>query len=421
MNFISRSVFSTFQIARFKVGQTQKRFLNIHEFQSKILLDKFQVNTQKWRLATTPDEALKGAKELGAKELVVKAQIHAGGRGKGVFTNGFKGGVHLCTTPAQAQDLASKMLGQKLVTKQTAADGVLVSKLMIAESLTFSSKQEKYFAILLDRASGGPVMVASPQGGMDIEAVAESNPELIFKEVIDIESGIKPEQTKRLAQKLGFKNIKEAQEQMERLYKLFLSCDATQVEINPFVELDSGKVYCVDAKINFDDNAAFRQKEIFAFRDTTEEDPREVAASKFELNYIGMDGNIGCMVNGAGLAMATMDIIKLYKGNPANFLDVGGGANTKQITEAFKIISGDSQVKAILVNIFGGIMKCDIIANGIIAALKEVKITQPLVVRLAGTNVELGQRLLKESGFNIITAVDLDDAAQKAVATLKKK
>jgi len=219
--------------------------------------------------------------------------------------------------------------------------------------------------------------------------------------------------------KLGFKDISQAQEQMSRLYDLFLKCDATQVEINPMVETDTGKVYCVDAKINFDDNASFRQKEIFSWRDTAEEDPREVAASKFDLNYIGMDGNIGCMVNGAGLAMATMDIIKLYNGSPANFLDVGGGANTTQITEAFKIISSDPQVKAILVNIFGGIMKCDIIANGIVQALKQVQIKQPVVVRLAGTNVDLGQKILKESGFNLTTASDLDDAAQKAVKAIK--
>jgi len=255
---------------------------------------------------------------------------------------------------------------------------------------------------------------------MDIEAVAEKTPHLIFKEPVSIEKGINPQQTKRLAEKLGFKDIPQAQEQMERLYKLFLETDATQVEINPMVETDTKKVYCVDAKINFDDNAAFRQKEIFSWRDTAEEDPREVAASKFDLNYIGMEGNIGCMVNGAGLAMATMDIIKLYNGSPANFLDVGGGANTSQITEAFKIISSDTQVKAILVNIFGGIMKCDIIANGIVQALKQVNIKQPLIVRLAGTNVELGQKILKESGFNIIPAYDLDDAAQKAVASLKK-
>jgi len=392
----------------------QKRFLNIHEFQSKILMDRHGVNTQKWRLATTPQEA-----EKGAKELVIKAQIHAGGRGKGTFDNGFKGGVQMCKTATEAKIFTEKMLGHKLVTKQTPPEGVLVNKVMIAESLDF--KNEKYFAIVMDRAAQGPVLVGSPKGGVDIEEVAKETPELIFKQPIDIFKGIQPEQTLKLAKDLGFKNTKEAADQMARLYDLFIKADATQVEINPFIETDNGKVYAVDAKINFDDNASFRQKEIFSWRDIAEEDPREVAASKFDLNYVGMDGNIGCMVNGAGLAMATMDIINLYKGTPANFLDVGGGANAKQITEAFKIISGDPKVEAILVNIFGGIMRCDVIAQGIIEALKNITVKQPIVVRLAGTNVDLGKKLLKDSGYNVIPADDLDDAAQKAVASLKKK
>eukprot|EP01116_Phalansterium_solitarium_P024608 TRINITY_DN9056_c0_g1_i1.p2 TRINITY_DN9056_c0_g1~~TRINITY_DN9056_c0_g1_i1.p2 ORF type:complete len:423 (-),score=190.81 TRINITY_DN9056_c0_g1_i1:410-1678(-) len=395
------------------------RLLNIHEYQSKELMDKYGVNTQKWRVGTTPEEIEKGAKELNAKEYVVKAQIHAGGRGKGVFSNGFKGGVHLCKTPAETAKLASSMLGHNLITKQTSADGVPVRKVMVCESVDLD--KEFYFAILMDRATNGPVMVASPKGGMDIEAVAEESPELIFKDKIDISKGPTAEQTQAMARKLGFRPqlVTQAGEQMRRLYDLFVKSDATQVEINPFVETPDNRVICVDAKINFDDNAAFRQKHIWEYRDTTEEDPREVAASKFDLNYIGMDGNIGCMVNGAGLAMATMDIIKLYGGSPANFLDVGGGANAKQIAEAFKIISQDPQVKVILVNIFGGIMKCDVIAQGVIDALKQVKITQPLVVRLAGTNVDEGQRLLRESGFAITTATDLDDAAKKAVAAMQ--
>jgi len=402
-----------------KTGQ-KVRFLNIHEYQSKMLMDKYAVNCQKWRLVTTAEEATKAARELNAKEFVVKAQIHAGGRGKGHFENGFQGGVHLTKDPKQVPLLTEKMLGHKLITKQTPPTGVPVSKVLICESLDFT--KEMYFAILMDRASQGPVMVGSTKGGMDIEAVAEETPHLIFKETIDILKGVDPKATERMAKQLGFsaKNIPQAQEQMKNLYNLFIKSDATQVEINPFVETTTGQVVCVDAKINFDDNAAFRQKEIFAFRDPTEEDPREVEASKFELNYIGMDGNIGCMVNGAGLAMATMDIIKLYKGSPANFLDVGGGANTKQITEAFKIISGDPRVKAILVNIFGGIMKCDIIAAGIIAALKEVKISQPLIVRLAGTNVDMGKKMLADSGYNVLTADDLDDAAKKAVKSISK-
>jgi succinyl-CoA synthetase beta subunit len=274
----------------------------------------------------------------------------------------------------------------------------------------------------MDRAYNGPVIVASPQGGMDIEQVAEDTPHLIFKRKIDYLKGIQADDTKYIAEKIGFsgKDVPKVQEQIEKLYKLFVSTDSTQVEINPFVQTSAGKVYCVDAKINFDDNAEYRQEEIqHGYRDTTEEDPREVAASKFGLNYIGMDGNIGCMVNGAGLAMAPMDIIKQNKGDPANFLDVGGGATEKQVTEAFKILTGDPKVKAILVNIFGGIMKCDIIAEGIVAAAKEVGLKIPLVVRLEGTNVTLGQKILKESGLPIITANNLDEAAQKAVATIQ--
>eukprot|EP01102_Stenamoeba_stenopodia_P004775 TRINITY_DN1513_c0_g2_i1.p1 TRINITY_DN1513_c0_g2~~TRINITY_DN1513_c0_g2_i1.p1 ORF type:complete len:423 (+),score=150.99 TRINITY_DN1513_c0_g2_i1:122-1390(+) len=399
----------------------QARFLNLHEFQSKELMNKFGVNTQRWALATTAEEAKSAAINLKAKELVLKAQIHAGGRGKGTFSSGLKGGVQLSTDPAEIEKYAKQMLGYKLVTKQTPPEGVLVSKLMVAESLNFD--RELYLAILMDRASNGPVLVASPKGGMDIEQVAEEDPNAIFKRPIDISKGITKEDTKYIAEKLGFgsKNIAKAQEQIERLYNLFIKSDATQVEINPFVETKEGDVYCVDAKINFDDNASFRQKDIFNYRDIAEEDPREVAASKFNLNYIGMDGTIGCMVNGAGLAMATMDIIKLYGGEPANFLDVGGGANEQQVKEAFKIITADPKVKGLLVNIFGGIMKCDTIAQGIINAAKEIKLSIPLVVRLEGTNVDIGKKLLKESGLPIITADNLDDAAQKAVKSISGK
>eukprot|EP01088_Endostelium_zonatum_P020888 TRINITY_DN7915_c0_g1_i1.p1 TRINITY_DN7915_c0_g1~~TRINITY_DN7915_c0_g1_i1.p1 ORF type:complete len:439 (-),score=125.22 TRINITY_DN7915_c0_g1_i1:66-1382(-) len=399
----------------------QVRNLNLQEYRSKSLMDQFGVTTQKWRLATTAEEAVKGAKELNAKELVVKAQILAGGRGKGTFDNGFKGGVHLCTEPEKAGQLAGSMLGHKLRTKQTSPEGTLVSQVMIAESVDL--KRELYFAILMDRAYKGPVMVASPQGGVDIEEVAEKTPELIFKEPISIETGIRPEQTRRLAEKLGFNTeakIKDAAEQMERLYQLFLKTDATQVEVNPFAEVADGRVFAVDAKINFDDNAKFRQKNVFSMGDESESDPREVEAEKVGLNYIGMDGNIGCMVNGAGLAMATMDIIKLYKGSPANFLDVGGGATEEQVESAFKILTSDKQVKAILVNIFGGIMKCDVIAKGIVNAAGKVGLKIPLVVRLAGTNVEKGKELMQNSGLPIITAEDLDDAAQKAVGSLSK-
>jgi len=408
-------------VPRIRLNAVAKRYLNIHEYQSKELMDKYGLTTQKWRLVTSVEEAEAKAKSLDAKEIVVKAQVHAGGRGKGHFKeNNFKGGVKLCKTPAEARDLVSKMLGNHLITKQTPPEGVIVNKVMLAQSIDL--QKELYLAILLDRKAQGPVIVASRKGGMDIEQVAEESPDAIYTERVDIKAGLLPEQVKRVVDKLGLtgKEATLAQSELTNLYKLFTSSDATLVEINPFAVTPEGKVYCVDAKINFDDNAAFRQKDIFAYQDETQEDPREVAAHKFELNYIGMDGNIGCMVNGAGLAMATMDIIKLHKGSPANFLDVGGGANEKQVTEAFKILDSDPRVQAILVNIFGGIMKCDIIAKGILAACQQVKLRMPLVVRLAGTNVELGKQLLQSSGLNIITADDLDDAAIKAVAAINK-
>jgi len=289
----------------------------------------------------------------------------------------------------------------------------------VHEGITFT--KEYYFAILMDRAHNGPVIVASPQGGVDIEEVAEKHPELIFTQPIDISKGVQPEQTERIAKLLGFQGnvLKDAQDQMKRLYDLFLGSDATQVEINPFVLASDGKVYCVDAKITFDDNASYRQEKLFALRDFSMEDPREVAASKFNLNYIGLDGNIGCMVNGAGLAMATLDIIKLHGGTPANFLDVGGGASEKQVEEAFSILSADPKVKCLLVNIFGGIMKCDVIAQGIVNAAQKVHLGVPLIVRLAGTNVEKGKKILEQSSVKLQTADDLDQAAIKAVRSIK--
>lgn len=317
--------------------------------------------------------------------------------------------------------MASKMLGYKLTTKQTIPGGVMVQKLMIAESINI--KREVYVSIVMDRDSNGPVFVVSPQGGVDIEKVAEETPEAIFKEVIDIRTGPKREQLERLAKGLEFKagtQFESGVQQLDNLYKLFLGLDATQVEVNPLAETPEGELFCVDAKIGFDDNAMFRHKDVFEMRDLAEEDPRELEAQKYNLNYIAMDGNIGCMVNGAGLAMATMDIIKMNKGDPANFLDVGGSATEEAVTEAFKILTGDKQVKAILVNIFGGIMKCDTIAAGIVGAAKTVKLSIPLVVRLAGTNVERGQQILSDSGLPIITAANLDEAAAKAVASLSK-
>jgi len=400
------------------VQQQFVRNLNLHEYQSKALMEKYNVRVQRWRLAKNPDEAEELAKDLAAETTVVKAQVHAGGRGKGTFNNGFKGGVKLCKTPDEVREISSKMLGYRLTTKQTGPDGVEVKSVMLAESIDFD--RELYFAILLDRSAGGPVIVASPMGGMDIEAVAESNPEAIFKVPIDINKGPNDADLEQLAGKLGFSENQTANavEQMKNLYNLFINSDALQVEINPLVQVANGDVYCVDAKIGFDDNAAFRQKEIFAQRDTAEEDPREVEASKYDLNYVGMDGNIGCMVNGAGLAMATMDIIKYHGGEPANFLDVGGGATKERVKEAFRIVSSDASVKTILVNIFGGIVKCDVIAEGIINAAKELKLDRPIVVRLAGTNQDKGYELLKESGLDISTASDLGDAARKAVGSL---
>ncbi|EGC31536.1 succinate-CoA ligase (GDP-forming) [Dictyostelium purpureum] len=419
-NSVRTPLVKTIGFLKFNPSTYQVRHLDLHEYQSKQLMDKFGVNTQKWRVVKQANEATKAADELNAKELVVKAQVHAGGRGKGHFIEtGFKGGVHLCKTGKEAERLCKEMLGKHLVTKQTTAEGTKVQSVMLAESV--DPARELYLAIVMDRKYGGPVMIASPKGGVDIESVAEETPELIFKEPIDIIGGIKSEQSKRLAEKLGFtgEKVAIAQKQMENLYQLFIKCDATQVEVNPFAETTDGKIYAMDAKINFDDNASFRQKEIFAMRDFAEEDQREVEASKFGLNYIGLDGTIGCMVNGAGLAMATMDIIKLKGGTPANFLDVGGSASEEAVTEAFKIVTKDPRVKSILVNIFGGIMKCDIIASGIVNASKQIGLTIPLVVRLEGTNVQLGKQILEKSGLNIITANDLDDAAVKAVATLK--
>lgn len=407
-------------------NQVPVRFLNLHEYQSKELMAKNGVRVQRGLVATNEKEALAAAETLvkeGAEELVVKAQIHAGGRGKGHFDTGFQKGVHIRAGPTRAKDIADcarQMFGHNLITKQTGPEGQKVMKVLIHEGINFD--REMYFAILMDRAYNGPVMVASTQGGMDIEEVAHTNPNAIFTQPIDIEKGIQPSDTEKVARMLGFKGAElvDVQEQMANLYKLFITCDATQVEINPLVVTRKGKVYCVDAKITFDDNAEFRQKAIYAMRDTSMEDPREVEASKFNLNYIGLDGNIGCMVNGAGLAMATMDIIQLYGGKPANFLDVGGGANAKQVEEAFKLLQADHKVQALLVNIFGGIMKCDVIAEGIITAAKNVGLKVPLVVRLEGTNVHLGVKLLQESGLPIITATDLDDAAQKAVKSIAK-
>ena len=395
--------------------------MNIHEYQAKELLQKFDVATTRGRVAATLDEAEQIARELGDVDIVVKAQIHAGGRGKGSFKNGFKGGVHIRKTPEEIREVAAQMLGQILITHQTGPTGRLVNKVLVAESADIA--REIYFAILLDRATAAPLIVASTEGGVEIEAVAAKSPEKIIREPIDPLAGLQPCQARKLAKQLGFESsqLKNASKLFEGLYRTFIAFDCSMVEVNPLVLTKKGEVLALDAKFNFDDNALYRHPEIAALRDIAEEDPREVEASKHGLNYIGLDGNIACLVNGAGLAMATMDIIKFYGGEPANFLDVGGGATEEQVTDAFKILIGDKNVRAILVNIFGGIMKCDVIAQGIINAAKSLKLSVPLVVRLEGTNVERGKRLLKETGLALIAADDLADAAQKAVAAAKSK
>src|SRR5438093_1538918 len=389
--------------------------MNIHEYQAKELLQRFDVATTRGKVASTFDEAEQIARELGDVDIVVKAQIHAGGRGKGTFKNGFQGGVHVRKSPKEVREVAAKMLGEILVTHQTGPAGRIVNKVLVAESADIA--REIYFAILLDRATAAPLMVASTEGGVEIETVATKSPEKIIREAIDPLAGLQPFQTRKLAKQLGFESsqLKSASKLFEGLYRTFVAFDCSMIEVNPLVVTTSGEVLALDAKFNFDDNALYRHPEIAALRDIAEEDPREVEASKHGLNYIGLDGNIACLVNGAGLAMATMDIVKFYGGEPANFLDVGGGATEEQVTEAFKILIADKKVKAILVNIFGGIMKCDIIAQGIINAAKTLKLSVPLVVRLEETNVEAGKKLIADSGLAVIAADDLADAAQKAV------
>lgn len=393
--------------------------MNIHEYQAKQLFERFGVATPKGIAATTAQEAAQTARDMGLSQYVVKAQVHAGGRGKGTFKNGFKGGVHVVDSVKEVEDVAGKMLNQVLVTKQTGETGKLVSKIMVAEAVDL--KKECYFAILQDRARECPVIVASTEGGMDIEEVAATRPEAIIREHIDPALGILPFQALKIAVALGLTGplLRQATKLITNVYKLFTTLDCSLVEINPLVVTTDDRVCALDAKFNFDDNALYRHPEIMEMRDETEEDPREVEAGKYDLNYIGLDGNIGCMVNGAGLAMATMDIIKYYGGEPANFLDVGGSATEEMVTNAFRILTSDKNVKALLVNIFGGIMRCDVIAQGIVAAAKNIDMKIPLVVRLEGTNVEIGKKILADSGIAIIPADNLDEAAQKAVAAVK--
>lgn len=400
-------------------------FMNIHEYQAKQLMENFGVAVPAGTVAETSEEAERIARSLGKNNLVIKSQIHAGGRGKGTFKSGFKGGVHLAKTASQIRDLAEAMLGQTLVTIQTGPQGSRVRKVLVAEAIEV--QRELYFAIVIDRAISAPLIIASTEGGVDIEAVAKTSPEKIIHEPIHPSLGLQPYQTRKIAKQLGFASseMRSACRLFAALYRLFIESDCSMVEVNPMVLTQGGEVVALDAKLNFDDNALFRQPEIAGMRDIKEEDPREVEASKFGLNYIGLEGNIGCMVNGAGLAMATMDIIKLYGGEPANFLDVGGGANEQQVTEAFKILMADTRVEAILVNIFGGIMKCDIIAQGIINAIRYLERREqrlvPLVVRLEGTNVEQGRQLIEASGLRVQSAQGLTEAAQLVVAAAQAK
>lgn len=393
--------------------------MNIHEYQARELFAKFGVATQPGSVAFTPEEAEKIATQFKDK-VVVKAQIHAGGRGKGTFKSGFQGGVHLCDSPAEVKTMAENMLGQVLVTHQTGPEGKEVSKIFVGEAVDI--EREMYFAILLDRATSAPIVIASTEGGVDIETVAEKTPEKIVQISINPILGLMPYQVREIGGLLGLTGplLKQASKLFTSLYKLFIESDCSMVEINPLVVTGKGELLALDAKFGFDDNALYRQPEILAMRDKTEEDPREVAASEFSLNYIGLDGNIACLVNGAGLAMATMDIIQYAGGSPANFLDVGGGATKEQVAAAFRIILTDKNVKGILVNIFGGIMDCNIIATGIVEAARETALSIPLVVRLEGNNVEAGKKTLAESGLTLITGDNILDAAQKVVAEVKK-
>ncbi len=386
--------------------------MNVHEYQGKEILRKYGVATPRGVACFSVDEAVKAAESLGGKVWVVKAQIHAGGRGKG-------GGVKVAKSLDEVRDYASKILGMTLVTHQTGPEGRVVKRLLIEEGADI--KKELYVGMVVDRASQRVTLMASSEGGMDIEHVAEHTPEKIFKVAIDPVAGLSTAAAEDVARKIGVPEQAVAQGAafMQSLYKAFDECDCSLAEINPLIYTGDNKVLALDAKLNFDSNALYRHPEIVAMRDLDEEDPAEIEASKFDLTYISLDGNIGCLVNGAGLAMATMDVIKLYGGSPANFLDVGGGATTEKVTEAFKIMLKNPNLKAILVNIFGGIMKCDVIANGVIAAAREVHLQVPLVVRMKGTNEDIGKQILKDSGLPIISANNMAEAAERVVAAAK--
>lgn len=396
--------------------------MNIHEYQAKALLRSYGAPVSDGRVVLKADEAKTAASEMDGPLWVVKAQIHAGGRGKGSFLEadaGNAGGIRLAHSVVDAEKEAKAMLGRTLVTKQTGPVGKKVNRIYIEDGSGI--EKEFYLAILVDRQSSRVSFVASTEGGMDIEEVAEATPEKILSFSIDPTTGYQGYHGRRIAFNLGLagKQVKQCVTLLGNLYRLFVDKDMEMLEINPLVTSDNGDLKCLDAKMSFDGNALYRNSDIAELRDTTEEDPKELEASKYDLNYIALDGEIGCMVNGAGLAMATMDIIKLYGAEPANFLDVGGGATKEKVTEAFKIITSDPQVKGILVNIFGGIMRCDVIAQGVVAAVKEVGLKVPLVVRLEGTNVDEGKRIINTSGLDVIAAEDLKDGAQKIVSAVK--
>jgi len=387
--------------------------MKIHEYQAKEVLRRYGVTTPRGIPSFSVDEAVAAGQQLGGKVWVVKAQIHAGGRGKG-------GGVKLARSPEELREHASRILGMQLVTHQTGPEGQKVRRLLIEEGADI--RTELYVGMVVDRASQRVVLMASSEGGMDIEEVAAHTPEKIHKVAIDPAAGLRETEAADVARRIGIPDasVPQAVTLLQALYKAFEETDASLLEINPLILTGDGKVVALDAKINFDDNALFRHPDLVALRDLDEEDPAEIKASKHGLSYISLDGNIGCLVNGAGLAMATMDIIKLYGGSPANFLDVGGGATTEKVTEAFKLMLANRNLRAILVNIFGGIMKCDVIATGVVEAARQVKLTVPLVVRLEGTNVELGKKILADSGLPIISANNMADAAQKVVAAAGK-
>jgi succinyl-CoA synthetase beta subunit len=382
--------------------------MKIHEYQAKAILARYGVPVPEGDVVFTPDEASAAARKLGGT-VVVKAQIHAGGRGKG-------GGVKVVKSSDEAQAAAQKMLGMNLVTYQTGPHGQKVQRVLVEQGLKI--KRELYLGLVLDRSTERPVLMVSPDGGVEIEKVAEETPDRIFKEFIHPGIGLSPYQTRKLAFALGLSGpqVAQASKLMNAVYTAFVATDASLLEINPLIVTEEGNLLALDAKMNFDDNALYRHPDVKELRDLSEEDPLEIEASKFSLNYIKLDGTIGCMVNGAGLAMATMDIIKLAGGEPANFLDVGGGANAEQIRNAFKILMSDSSVRAVLINIFGGILRCDVLAEGVMAAVTDLGVKVPIVIRMEGTNVEKGKQMLKDSGLNFTTADDMKEAADKVVA-----